>query len=74
MPVGWSTWLAPAVPDQTESAGGLLVAAVQLAIAAGAAVAGLIFDRLGIAGVFVWSGAPLWGAAFLVWVRVKAVA
>ncbi len=74
LPVGWSTWLARAVPDQTESAGGLLVAAVQLAIAAGAAAGGLIFDRLGIAGVFVWSGALLLGAALLVGVRVRAVA
>jgi hypothetical protein len=38
VPVGWSTWLATTVPDEAESAGGLLVASIQLAIGAGAAV------------------------------------
>jgi predicted MFS family arabinose efflux permease len=40
VPVGWSTWLATTVPDEAESAGGLLVASIQLAISAGAAGAG----------------------------------
>jgi predicted MFS family arabinose efflux permease len=35
VPVGWSTWLATTVPDEAESAGGLLVASIQLAISAG---------------------------------------
>ena len=32
IPVSWSAWVACAAPDQTESGGGLIVAAVQLAI------------------------------------------
>ena len=40
VPVGWSTWLATTVPDEAESAGGLLVASIQLAISAGAAGGG----------------------------------
>ncbi len=40
VPVAWSTWLATTVPDEAESAGGLLVASIQLAISAGAAGGG----------------------------------
>ncbi len=52
VPVAWSTWLTRTVPDQAESAGGLLVAAVQLAITIGAAAGGMLFDISGITGVF----------------------
>ncbi|SOC40373.1 predicted MFS family arabinose efflux permease [Rhizobium subbaraonis] len=63
VPVAWSTWLARTVPDEAESAGGLLVAAIQFAIAMGAAVGGLIFDSSGAAGVFTASGLVLAAAA-----------
>ncbi len=56
VPVGWSTWVARPVPDEAESAGGLLVAAVQLAIASGAAVGGVIFGLTGAIGVFTAGG------------------
>ena len=38
VPVAWSNWVARAVPDQAETAGGMVVAAVQSSIAAGAAL------------------------------------
>lgn len=37
IPVAWSTWVARSFPNQAESAGGMVVACVQGAIAAGAA-------------------------------------
>ena len=40
VPVAWSNWVASAVPDQAESAGGMVVASVQSAIATGAAAGG----------------------------------
>ena len=40
VPVGWSTWITRAVPDEAEGAGGLLGASVQGAITIGAAVGG----------------------------------
>ena len=40
VPVAWSTWLATTVPDEAESAGGLLVASIQLAISTGPPAAG----------------------------------
>lgn len=46
VPVAWSTWLATTVPDEAESAGGLLVASIQLAISA-AAGGGAVFDLHG---------------------------
>jgi predicted MFS family arabinose efflux permease len=70
IPVGWSTWAARAAPDETESAGGILVAAVQVAIAAGAAVGGLIYGLAGITGVFATGGVLLLLTTTLVATRV----
>jgi len=74
VPVGWSTWLATTVPDEAESAGGLLVASIQLAISAGAAGGGAVFDLNGASGVFAGSGLLLVTAMVIVLmgVRVKA--
>ena len=66
VPVGWSTWVARSVPDEAESAGGVLVAAVQLAIAAGAAAGGVVFGLTGIVGVFAGSGVLLLATAALI--------
>lgn len=63
VPVAWSTWITRAVPDETESAGGLFVAAINFAIAIGAAAGGLIFDASGVQMVFLASGAVLVVAA-----------
>ncbi|MAS14916.1 MAG: MFS transporter [Nitratireductor sp.] len=71
VPVGWSTWLARTVPDQAESAGGLLVAAIQLAIALGAAGGGLIFDTSGAQGVFSAASIVLFLAAVMIFVGVR---
>ncbi|WP_292899868.1 MFS transporter [Nitratireductor sp.] len=71
VPVGWSTWLARTVPDQAESAGGLLVAAIQLAIALGAAGGGLIFDTSGAQGVFSAASIVLVLAAAMIFVGVR---
>ncbi|WP_393969791.1 MFS transporter [Kluyvera intermedia] len=75
VPVGWSTWLATTVSDEAESAGGLLVAAIQLAISAGAAGGGVVFDMNGASGVFTASGVLLVVAMGVVFagVRVKPV-
>jgi predicted MFS family arabinose efflux permease len=71
VPVGWSTWVAETVPDEAESAGGLFVAAVQLAIAAGAALGGVVFDLTSVTGVFGATGTLLLLAALLVMMRVR---
>lgn len=49
-PVGFQIWIVRAAPDQAESAGGLLVAAFQTAIAAGAIGGGLLVDHTGALG------------------------
>ncbi len=53
IPVAWSTWITRTVPDEAESAGGVMIAAVQMAIATGAAAGGAVFDASGVNGVFV---------------------
>lgn len=74
VPVAWSTWLTRTVPDEAESAGGLLVAAIQFAIASGAAVGGLVFDTSGAIGVFAVSGVVLLMAALLILFGVRTQA
>lgn len=49
-PVGFQTWIVRAAPDQAEGAGGLLVAAFQVAIASGAIGGGLLIDHVGALG------------------------
>jgi predicted MFS family arabinose efflux permease len=53
--VGWPTWLTRTIPDEAESGGGLQIATIQLAITAGAAAGGLLFDLTGAIGVFMGS-------------------
>jgi predicted MFS family arabinose efflux permease len=65
VPVAWSTWLTRTIPDEAESAGGLLVAAVQLAIMVGAAGGGAIYDFKGATAVFVASSVVLFAAALM---------
>ena len=71
VPVAWSNWVARAVPDQAESAGGMVVASVQSAIAAGAAGGGAMFSLSGIGGVFVAAGVLMLLAALLIAWRVR---
>ncbi|AKJ30302.1 transporter [Caldimonas brevitalea] len=49
-PVGFQTWIIRVAPDQAEGAGGLLVAAFQIAIASGAIGGGLLVDHIGALG------------------------
>ena len=71
VPVAWSTWLARSIPDEAESGGGLMVAAIQLAIALGAALGGAVFDMSGPRGVFGSAGAILVLAALVIGLGVK---
>ena len=58
VPVSWFNWLAQSVADEPEAGGGLMVAAIQLAIMLGAGFGGLLLDHLSIAATFV-GGASL---------------
>jgi predicted MFS family arabinose efflux permease len=71
-PVGWWTWLARTLPDDAEAGGGLMVAVVQLAIAAGAAMGGILFDGFGYQATFGVSALILLGAAALAMVAARA--
>lgn len=71
VPVAWSNWVARAVPDQAETAGGMVVAAVQSSIAAGAALGGMMFGFGGVTGVFIIAGVVMLFAAFVIAFRVR---
>lgn len=53
IPVTWSTWLTREIRDEPEAGGGLMVAAIQLAIMLGAAFGGFLLDRVSITATFV---------------------
>jgi predicted MFS family arabinose efflux permease len=62
-PVAWWTWLSRTLPHEAEAGGGLMVAAVQMAITFGAATGGLLFDSSGYESTFGLSAAMLAGSA-----------
>ncbi|MFK8843804.1 MFS transporter [Streptomyces sp. Ac-502] len=70
--VAWSNWSTRMVPDQAESAGGLVVVGVQSAIAGGAAAGGVMFGLGGVLTVFTISGIVLLASALLIIMRVEA--
>ncbi len=72
IPVAWSNWVTRAVPDRAESAGGMVVASVQSAIAAGAAGGGLMFSVNGISGVFIAAGSVMLLAALVIGTKVQS--
>jgi len=71
VPVAWSNWVAHAVPDQAETAGGMVVASVQSSIAAGAALGGAVFGYGGVTGVFITAGSVMLLAALVIAMRVR---
>ena len=71
-PVGWWSWIAEAMPHNAEAGGGLMVAVIQLAIALGSTVGGLLFDSTGYRSTFVASAAVLLFAAFLAFLTSRS--
>jgi predicted MFS family arabinose efflux permease len=70
-PVGWWTWVSKALPDEAEAGGGLMVAVVQLAITAGAASGGLLFDHGGHEITFAFSALLLCGCAVTAYLSAR---
>jgi len=64
-PVGWWSWIASAMPHDAEVGGGLMVAVIQLAIAIGSTMGGLLFDSMGYRATFMASALVLLLAALL---------
>lgn len=64
-PVGWWTWVAKTMPNNAEVGGGLMVAVIQLAIAMGSTVGGLLFDMSSYKSTFLVSAIVLLIAALL---------
>lgn len=64
-PTGWWSWLAQALPEDAEAGGGLMVATVQLCIAVGSIIGGVLFDGSGYRATFIASAVLLLLAARL---------
>lgn len=71
VPMSWNTWFTRNIPDEAESAGGLRVASIQLAITTGAAIGGILFDAGGPSAVFIGCGSILLLASFIVVTRLR---
>lgn len=66
IPIAWSAWITQGISDSPESGGGLMVAAIQLAITLGAAVGGWLLDSLSIRATFMGSALLLIAASMVV--------
>ena len=71
-PVGWWLWIARALPADAEAGGGLMVAVVQLCIALGSTLGGLLFDRSGYRSTFAFSACVLLVGAVMVVLTARA--
>lgn len=65
-PVGWWSWVPRTFPTDAEAGGGLMVAMIQLSIAFGSTVGGLLFDHHGYQSTFIVSALLLLVAAGLI--------
>lgn len=73
-PVGWWTWLSKTMPEDAEAGGGLMVAAIQLAITLGASAGGLMFDSSGHQATFAVSATILCGSAVVAFIASRRAA
>jgi predicted MFS family arabinose efflux permease len=64
-PVGWWSWLAKTLPESAEAGGGLMVAVIQMFIALGSTLGGVLFDASGYRSTFALSALLLVFAAVL---------
>lgn len=71
-PVGWWAWVPHTFPQNAEAGGGLMVAMVQLSIALGSTVGGLLFDHHGYQSTFLASAAMLIIATVLIFLTSRA--
>lgn len=71
VPGTWSHWVAHTVPDEAESAGGLLVAAINAAIASGSGAGGLILSHGDVDDVFAFGAYVLVAATVLIGLCMK---
>lgn len=71
-PVGWWFWVARTLPHRAEAGGGLMVAVIQLSIALGSTLGGVLFDSHGYQSTFVFSAGLLFIGAVLVFMTARA--
>ncbi|MXV36860.1 MULTISPECIES: MFS transporter [unclassified Saccharibacter] len=64
-PTAWWTWLSRALPNNAEAGGGLMVALIQLTIAAGSTLGGLLLDHFSFSVPFGVSALCLISASLL---------
>lgn len=71
-PVGWWAWVPRTFPQNAEAGGGLMVAMVQLSIALGSTVGGVLFVHHGYQSTFLASAAMLIIATVLLFLTSRA--
>lgn len=71
-PVGWWSWIPRIFSNNTEVGGGLMVAVIQISIACGASMGGILFDLGGYESAFAVSALLLIVAAILVQFTARA--
>lgn len=73
-PIGWWAWVPKTFPNDAETGGGLMVAVIQLSIALGSTMGGLLLDVSGFQSVFWGSAALLLMSALFTWRTAREAA
>lgn len=71
VPVSWATWLTRAAPDALESANGLRVAGIQLAISVGGSIGGLLLDAYDPRAPLIGAGSVALVATALILAKLR---
>ncbi|MGC1303905.1 MAG: MFS transporter [Caulobacteraceae bacterium] len=68
LPIAMQGWMLKAAPDEMESASAIFISVLQIGLASGAFLGGVVVDHLGLAATLIGSGSAALATAALVWV------
>ncbi len=68
LPIAMQGWMLKAAPDEMESASAMFISVLQIGLASGALLGGVVVDRFGLNATLAGSGCAALATAALVWI------
>ncbi len=68
LPIAMQGWMLKAAPDEMESASAMFISVLQIGLASGALLGGVMVDRFGLNATLAGSGCAALATAALVWI------
>jgi predicted MFS family arabinose efflux permease len=68
LPIAMQGWMLKAAPDEMESASAMFISVLQVGLASGALLGGVVVDRFGLDATLADAGCAALAAAALVWI------